>query len=128
MDLQDFISKALLAVIGGVSDAQKRASELGAHVNPGGLMRTTKSIADNSIWDNTTNNYARNISFDVAITVEEGTKTDAKINVLGGMFNLGAGGASENKQLAVSRIQFSVPILLPVSKVSSEARKKRNQN
>ena len=62
----------------------------------------------------TTNNFARLVSFDVAVTVEEGTKTSGKIGVAVGLLNLGAGGASENKQLAVSRIQFAIPILLPV--------------
>jgi hypothetical protein len=51
----------------------------------------------------------------MAVTVEDGAKTKAKIGVVTGVFNLGAGGTSENKELAVSRIQFTVPVLLPVS-------------
>ena len=85
-------------------------------------MRTTKSISENSIWDNRTNNFARLVSFDVAITVEEGAKTGARIGVVAGVLNLGAGGVSENKQLNVKRIQVAVPVLLPVSELPREAR------
>lgn len=80
-------------------------------------MRNIVKVEDNSIWDNTTNNYARTVSFDIAVTAEEGTATNAKIGVLSGVFSLGANGASENKNAAVSRIQFTVPILFPVSQV-----------
>ncbi|MBX3657876.1 MAG: hypothetical protein KF740_05525 [Ramlibacter sp.] len=114
MELKNFISQALTSIVEGVVDAQKKTEKLGAHVNPGGLTRTTQHISNDALWDNTTNNFARLVNFDVAVTVEEGTKTNAKIGVVAGVLNLGAGGASENKELAVSRIQFSVPVLLPV--------------
>ena len=85
-------------------------------------MRTTKSISNDAIWDNRNNNFARLVSFDIAVTVEEGTATNAKIGVLGGMFNLGAGGESEAKDIVANRISFAVPVLLPASKVPKEAR------
>lgn len=120
MELKQFISQALSSIVEGVVDAQELAKPHGALVNPGGLTRTSKNISDDAIWDNSTNNFARLVSFDVAVTVEEGTKTNGKIGVAAGILNLGAGGASENKQLAVSRIQFAVPLLLPtVDKVNA---------
>ena len=115
MELKNFISQALMSIVEGVVEAQSRTASHGAFINPGGLTRTTKSISDDAIWDNKTNNFARIVTFDVAVTVEEGSKTNAKIGVVAGVFNLGAGGASENKELAFSRIQFAVPLLLPVS-------------
>jgi hypothetical protein len=124
LELKNFISQALCSIVEGVVDAQTKASVHGAFINPGGLTRTTKSISDDAIWDNSTNNFARMVAFDVAVTVEEGTKTNAKIGVVAGVLNLGAGGASENKELAVSRIQFSVPVLLPVSNKDAARAKK----
>lgn len=122
MELKQFISQALISIIEGVVEAQNYTKDNGAFINPGGLTRTTKSISDDAIWDNRTNNFARLVSFDVAVTVEDATKTNAKIGVVAGIFNLGAGGASENKELAVSRIQFAVPVLLPVAELPREAR------
>jgi hypothetical protein len=122
MELKNFISQALASIVEGVVEAQAAAKKHGACVNPGGLMRSTQSISTDAVWDNTTNNYARLVSFDVAVTVEEGTTTNAKIGVVSGILNLGAGGASANKEQAVSRIQFSVPVLLPVVEGPSQAR------
>lgn len=125
MELKDFISTTLAAIVDGVSEAQEKVQARGAHINPGGLMRTTRSIAENAIWDNRTNNYARTVTFDLAVTVEDGTRTNAKVGVVAGVFNLGAGGESSNRQQAANRVQFSVPILLPVSDLPEEARKGR---
>lgn len=122
MELTQFISETLVSIVEGIADAQARTKDRGAFVNPGGLMRTTSSVGENSIWDNRTNNFARLVTFDIAVTVEEGTKTGAKIGVVAGLFDLGAGGASENKQLAMNRIQFAVPVLLPASELPPEAR------
>lgn len=125
MELRQFIAQALTSIVEGVVEAQNQAKSHGAFVNPGGLMRTTKSISNDAIWDNSNNNLARLVSFDVAVTIEDLTKTDAKIGVVAGLFNLGAGGASENKALAVTRIQFSVPLLLPVARLPKESRLKQ---
>ena len=123
MELQAFISGTLSAIIAGVADAQKQATAHGAHVNPGRLMRTTAAITDNSIWDNRTNNYARTVTFDVAVSVEKGESTSAKIGVVAGVLGLGAAGESQGKESAVSRIQFAVPVLFPVSDVGAGADK-----
>lgn len=122
MELKEFVSATLTAIVEGMVDAQERAKKFDAHVNPGGLMRNAATVSENSIWDNRTNNYARTVMFDVALTVEEGTKTNAKVGVAAGLLNLGAGGGSENKQLAVNRVQFSVPVLFPTSQVPAAAR------
>jgi hypothetical protein len=127
MELNKFISEALKSIVNGIVDAQNQTKEQGALINPGGLMRTTKSISDNAIWDNSNNNFARLVNFDIAVTVEEGTKTDAKIGVVAGLLNLRAGGSSENKELAVSRIKFEVPVLLPTSAIVSDGRKLKNK-
>jgi hypothetical protein len=125
MELKDFISTTLAAIVDGVVEAQEKVQSKGAHINPGGLMRTTKAISENAIWDNTSNNFARTVQFDVALTVEDGSKTNAKVGVVAGVFNLGAGGESANKQLAVNRVQFSVPVLFPVSSLPKAARQVR---
>ena len=120
MDLKDFVSKSLLSIVEGVAEAQSKSGALGAQINPGGLMRNVAKVEDNSIWDKRTNNYARTVKFDVAVTAEDGTATNAKIGVLSGVLNLGAAGASENKTAVVSRLQFSVPVLFPVAGVPTE--------
>lgn len=122
MELKEFVATTLTAIVEGIVDAQKRVQAHEAHINPGNLMRNTSSLSPDAIWDNRNNNYARTVAFDVAVTVEEGTSTNAKVGVVAGIFNLGAGGNSDNKQLAVSRVQFSVPVLFPATQLPDAAR------
>lgn len=113
MDLKEFVSETILSVITGVIEAQEKAKELGAHVNPGGLTRNVSNIADNAIWDNTTNNYAQPVSFDVAVTAEDTAKGGAKVKVLSGILGGDIGGEKGNKNVIASRVQFVIPVLLP---------------
>ena len=119
MDLKEFVSETLLSIIAGVNEAQEKAKDHGAHVNPGGLTRNTKNIADNSIWDNSTNNYAQQVSFDVAVTAEDSAKGGAKVKVLSGILGGDIGGEKGNKNVIASRVQFMVPVLLPSQNVEN---------
>lgn len=56
------------------------------------------------------------VHFDVALTAEEGTKTKGGIGVVAGVFALGTQGAFNESSSAISRIQFKVPLLLPMHK------------
>ena len=128
MDLKDFVSETLLSIISGVTDAQKKAKEHGAHVNPAGLMRHTTKIADNAIWDNRTNVYAQPVSFDIAVTAEETAEGGAKIKVLTGIFGGDIGGEKGTKNAVVSRVQFVVPVLLPAQDIGDpKARQSGNK-
>jgi hypothetical protein len=122
IELQTFVTGTLVAIIEGVREAQKQAAPLGALVNPGGLTRSTSSVSESAIWDNSTNNYARTVSFDVAVTAEAGTATNARIGVLAGIMGAEAGGKSENKEVAYSRVKFDVPLLLPTMAAGPDAR------
>lgn len=119
MELKEFVSETLLSIITGVNDAQEKARELGAFVNPGGLSRNTSNVTDNSLWDNSTNNYAQPVKFDVAITAEDSAQAGAKVKVLSGIFGGDVGGEKGSKNVIASRIQFAVPVLLPASDVEN---------
>ena len=127
MDLKEFISETLLSIITAVTDAQKKAVELGAHVNPAGLMRATGNVSSNAIWDNSTNNYAQSISFDVAVTAEDTGKGGAKIKVFSGFLGGELGGEKGSKNSVASRVQFSIPVLLPGHDVGNPAARKAGE-
>lgn len=113
MDLKDFVSQTLISIVEGVRESQEAAKENGAFINPGGLMRNTGNISDNSIWDNRTNNYAQHVTFDVAVTAEDSSTGGAKVKVLAGILGGDVGGEKGNKNSVASRVQFTVPVLLP---------------
>src|SRR5579862_1565605 len=52
MELKSFVTETLTAIVEGVVEAQKQLAPKGAHVNPTGLARTVKALAENSTWDN----------------------------------------------------------------------------
>jgi hypothetical protein len=54
------------------------------------------------------------VSFNVAVTAAKGTKTQGGIAVFAGAFGLGSKGQSERSNETVNRIQFSVPVWLPM--------------
>ncbi|HEB93978.1 MAG TPA: hypothetical protein ENI94_11050 [Gammaproteobacteria bacterium] len=121
MDLKEFVTETLVSIVEGVKAAQERVNNNDAFVNPGGLMRNTKSVDDNAIWDNRTNNYARYVTFDVAVTAEDSSSGGAKIKVLPGILGGDVGGEKGNKNTIASRVQFTVPVLLPSHDVGDRA-------
>jgi len=118
MELKEFISETLQAVIAGVSDAQEKAKEHGAFVNPTNVTRTTSNIGENATWDKKTNNITQQVKFSVAITVEDKEAAGAKIGVVSSILNLGANADTENRNQSVSHISFNVPVMLPPNPIN----------
>ncbi|MEM5535698.1 hypothetical protein WNY58_04755 [Neptuniibacter pectenicola] len=114
MDLKDFISETISSIIEGVKEAQDSYQDTDVLINPGNLMRNTNSVAENSVWDNSTNVYAQSIKFDVSVTVEENSGKKGSIKILGGILNAQAGGDAALSSAVANKVQFSVPIMLPV--------------
>jgi hypothetical protein len=56
----------------------------------------------------------RNVEFDVALTVAEGTGTKGGIGIVAGASALGSTGQSTAQNSSVSRVQFNVPLALPL--------------
>lgn len=111
MQLKEFVSQALVDILEGVSDAQRKVKMPGAQVNPyignGSAELTKLGIA----WAG--GRAAHLVQFDLAITASEGTGTKGGIGVLAGVVNLGSSGQSNSENVTASRIQFAVPITLP---------------
>ena len=100
LQLRDFVAETIKQIIDGVVTAQEHATGKKAIVNPLG-------------------NHYRNpdpqlISFDVAVTAARGSKTQGGIAVFAGAFGLGSKGESEASNETLNRIQFSIPVRLPI--------------
>jgi len=79
--------------------AQVYAVEKGATVNPRPSEYTTP---------------VQSIAFDVAVMAAKGATTQGGIALFTGMIGLGSKGQSEKSNETVNRIQFSVPVILPI--------------
>ena len=114
MDLKDFIKNTLVQIADGVSEAEKELESRNASVNPIGGYFDQKQLGGRT-W-NFKNGVTEIVDFDVALTSSEKEGSSAGIGVLLGSINLGAKGASEETITSVTRIKFSIPLLLPAGK------------
>jgi hypothetical protein len=100
MKLGDFVSETLKELINGVKTAQKHALSKGARINPHTVVNRENQ---------------QTVEFDVAVTTTEGTQTKSGIGVFVGPVGLGSQGQSDSANSSVSRIRFSIKIILPAS-------------
>lgn len=115
MELKDFVKNTLVQIVDGVIEAEKELEAKGASVNPIGGNFDQKQVGGRA-WS-FKDGVSEVVDFDVALTNSEKEGTSAGIGVLLGSISLGAKGASEEVITSVTRIKFSVPILLPKGKV-----------
>ena len=108
MELKEFITSTLDEIQQGVQAAinQTIESGVGGAINPN--------------WNESNNHGAliQKINFDIAVTVadEENSGTKGGIKVVG--LSIGGEESASSKISRISRIQFSIPIIPPVTKVT----------
>ena len=107
MDLKSFVSETLLQVLDGVREAQEK--------HGGGLWygRVSPQFELSESTDSRSVTPITAVNFDVAITVSDDVGKKGGIAVVGGFISVGAQGESKNTNQSVSRITFTVPVLLP---------------
>jgi hypothetical protein len=109
--LRDFVAETIKQVIEGAVTAQDFAKAKNAVVNPRIIFHRANQEL---MIDQYTRQPVQLIKFDVAITAAEGTKTQGGVAVFAGALGLGSKGQSEKASETVNRIQFSVPVSLPM--------------
>jgi len=111
MELHEFITATLSEIQQGVQAAINNTIAKGVNgaINP--VWGTTKDIGAKQI---------QNINFDVAVTVVEKTSgsVEGGIKVVG--VRLGGSGSGATESTQVSRIQFSIPVIPPVTTIKNE--------
>ena len=111
MELQEFIKQSLVQIVNAIVETQREVSGTGASVNPSGLRLQNEQVKGHSVTND--GNVTQHIEFDVAVTSIEGTGSKGGIGVVAGIFALGTQGQSSESMQAVSRLKFTIPILLP---------------
>lgn len=100
MELREFISQALIDIIGGVTDAQKE-------ITNGEIVPKLKDSYQ-SVELGISNIQA--ISFDVSVTVEKKSGSGAKISVISGLIGGKITGDLSKTASNISKLSFKVPI------------------
>jgi hypothetical protein len=122
MELSEFISSTLQEISRGILDASEKLSDTNAVVSPLDFRINSK---DSQAFGRTRNPHfplnedeentrvVQKVDFDIAVSVDESENSQAsgKITVLS--IGIGAAVDSTTKSGTVSRINFSVPVVLP---------------
>ena len=117
MNLEDFIAQSLSQIAKGIEKANDELSASKAIVSPKNIKDVQKNNPStfgklelrNGEWS-----VVQNIEFDVAVTASQGSEAKAGAGISVGAITLGATGKEDNKNTSVSRIKFSIPMLLPL--------------
>ncbi|MGR5144768.1 hypothetical protein ACQKPX_24260 [Photobacterium sp. DNB23_23_1] len=113
MNLEEFIAQSLSQIARGIEKANETLEDSQALVSPEGVIDVTKDSAYGSINVENTWLKVHNIQFDIAVTVVEGSESGGKLGVSVGGLSIGVNGKENQANTSASRIQFSVPMLLP---------------
>ena len=120
MELQQFISSALVQIAKGIESASEELGDSNAIVNPRNVIGTN-GTDDQKVYGYLSEGSARKlrkavqlIDFDVAVVAAEGSSTKGGLGIKVGGIGIGAQGQSEDKKTSESRIKFSIPMVLPV--------------
>ena len=109
MQLEQFVEDSLTQLMAGVKNAQRKADEFGATINP--RLTGATSASTGTHYHN--KRLVVEVAFDVALTSETGEAARGGIGVLLGAINVGGGYDEKATQGTVSRIQFTVPLVFP---------------
>ena len=117
MVLKEFIKESLSQIIDAVVETQDKYKETNVLICPDDIQGKDNNLyIDNKNFNNYHNRYTRvqNIEMDIAISVteKEGNKSGLGIAKI-----INAGISSENAQQneSISKIKFSIPIVLPTT-------------
>src|SRR5262249_33685975 len=95
MEVDEFVRQTLEQIIRGVKGAHAQATGLGARVGSDG--KTTL------------------VEFDLAVTVNESGEASAGVGIIVLGVGIGAKGKRGSETSIVSRMKFSVPVMLPAT-------------
>ncbi|MBI1424058.1 MAG: hypothetical protein GC149_11370 [Gammaproteobacteria bacterium] len=111
MDLKEFISETMIQIISGVVEAQEQAKNIGGTVSP--RLTAGSEFGAQHGFLRSEGGAAQIVQFDVALTAKEGSGTKGGIGIVSGIVSLGTSGQSQEENASVSRVKFSVPLILP---------------
>lgn len=117
MDLRNFVKETLVQIAQGIDDASTALEGSKAIVNPRSVVGA-HGTNDAKVYgylseDKKMLQVVQSISFDVAVSVAQGTETKGGVGLMVGVVALGSQGKSDASNASQSRIQFTIPMVLP---------------
>lgn len=108
MELKDFVKATLEQIVDGAAEAQKTIRERGGNINP-----TSMSFQKDGNWNNYSHAMPQEVIFDVGLTATDKRGSSEGIGVFLGSISLGKKNDTGVEQVAVTKVRFCVPLVLP---------------
>ena len=108
MELRNFVKATLEQIVDGVADAQVAIREKGGSVNPSSM-----SFKRDGTWNKYDHAMPQEVVFDVALTATSKRGSSEGIGVFLGSINLGKKNDTGIEQVAITKVKFTVPLVLP---------------
>jgi hypothetical protein len=108
MELSIFIQNTLKQIIEGVAESQAYASEKGAIINPSSV-----SFQKDGKSNRYMNAMPQDVQFDVGLTSINTEGSNEGVGVFLGAINPGKNNKENNETSAVTKVKFTVPLVLP---------------
>lgn len=108
MELKDFVKNTLEQIVEGVASAQENIKEKGANINPISL-----SYTKDGEYNRFDHAMPQDVLFDVGLTSTDKSGSTEGIGVFLGGIKLGKKNDVGVEQIAVTKVKFTVPLVLP---------------
>lgn len=113
MDLKEFISETLVQITTGVQEAQEKVKDTGCLINPEGFHQGENLKSGY----NKEYRHVQKVKMSVAVNVIENSETKAGLGVVTAIFKAGASAKEGEVNNVMNRIEFEIPISLPIMDV-----------
>ena len=108
MELKEFVKITLEQIVEGAALAQESIKQRGGIVNPSNM-----SYQRDGSWNVYEHAIPQEVVFDVGLTSTDKSGSAEGIGVFLGSINLGKRNETGAEQVAVTRVRFTIPIVLP---------------
>jgi hypothetical protein len=108
LELRDFVKATLEQIVDGAAEAQMAIAAKGGIVNP-----TSMSYQKDGSWNTYNHAMPQEVVFDVALTATDKRGSSEGIGVFLGSISLGKKNDTGVEQVAITKVKFSVPLVLP---------------
>ena len=108
MELKDFVKATLEQIVEGAALAQESIKSKGGIVNPSSM-----SFQKDGAWNNYDHSMPQEVVFDVGLTSTDKSGSTEGIGVFLGSISLGKKNDGSVEQVAISKVKFTVPLVLP---------------
>ena len=108
MELKEFVKATLEQIVEGAALAQQSIKDKGGIVNPSNM-----SFQKDGAWNNYDHAMPQEVVFDVALTSTDKSGAIEGIGVFLGSINLGKKNSMGAEQIAITKVKFTVPLVLP---------------